>query len=283
MKLNKRFPGKRVLITGGGSGLGQALAMEFAGMGWSVAIAEINDERARETARMVAAAGGKALTLHCDVTRPEDLEKSIGAVRKEWGGLDIMVNNAGVSAGGYMEKISLKDWDWIIDINMKSVIYGCRSVIPLFKEQKSGYILNVASNAGLVCLAEMSSYNVTKAAVISLSETLRMELSPSGIGVTVVCPTFFKTNLMDQFKSTDERQRKLAQGFFDKSHATAQKVARHAVKSMRRGRLYSIVQPDGKFLWWSKRQVPELYSKIAAFIYRKGYFYKYLGVNPDEL
>jgi NADP-dependent 3-hydroxy acid dehydrogenase YdfG len=283
MDLNKRFPKKRVIITGAGSGLGKELALQFAKMQWNIVIAEINDSRARETADQIKNLGAKAITVHCDVTKPADLDKTIEIATKELGGVDIMINNAGVSAGGYMERISLEDWDWIININLKSVIYGCRAVIPLFKKQQSGYIVNVASYAGMVCLPEMGSYNVTKAGIIAISETLRTELSTSGIGVSVVCPAFFKTNLMDQFHSPDERQRKLAQGFFDKAYMSAQKVAQCVVKSISRNRLHIIPQIDGKYLCWSKRHFPWLYFKISAFVYKKGYIYKYLGINPNEV
>jgi NAD(P)-dependent dehydrogenase (short-subunit alcohol dehydrogenase family) len=282
MDLNKRFPGKRVIITGAGSGLGKALALEFAKMQWNVVIAEINDSRAQETAAEIKNLGAKAIIVHCDVTKPTDLDKAVETAKKELGGVDIIVNNAGVSAGGYMEKISLEDWDWIININLKSIIYGCRSVIPLFKKQQSGYIINVASNAGMVCLPEMCSYNMTKAGVIAISDTLRTELSPFGIGVSVVCPSFFKTNLMDQFRSPDLRQRKLAEGFFNKSLMSAEAVARYVIKSISRNRLHIIPQIDGKYLWWSKRHFPWLYFKISAYVYKKGLIYKYLGVNPGE-
>jgi len=283
MDLNKRFPQKRVIITGAGSGLGRALALEFAKMQWNIVIAEINDSRAKETADQVKDLGARAIVVHCDVTKPADLDTTVETAKKELGGVDIIVNNAGVSAGGYMEKISLEDWDWILNINLKSVIYGCRAVIPLFKKQQSGYIINVASYAGLVCLPEMCSYNMTKAGVIAISETLRTELSPLGIGVSVVCPSFIKTNLMDQFRSPEARQRKLAEGFFSKSILSVEAVAQNIIKSVSRNKMHIIPQIDGKFLWWSKRHTPWLYFKCSAFIYKKGYINKVLGVNPDEV
>jgi NAD(P)-dependent dehydrogenase (short-subunit alcohol dehydrogenase family) len=283
MNINKKFPQKRVLITGAGSGLGRALALEFAEMNWNIAIAEINRERGQESAQLVNKAGGNALYIPCDVTMPEDFVTALAMLQQQWGGVDILINNAGITAGGYMEKISLEDWERIITINMKSLIYGCRAVIPEFKKHKSGYIINVASSAGLVCIPECISYNMTKAAVIAMSETLRAELSPDNIGVSVVCPTFFKTNLMDQFTSTDERQRKLAQRFFDKASTSAQVVAQHVIKSIECGRFYIIAQMDGKFMWYMKRQFPEIFLKATCLIYRKGFYYKYLGFKPDEL
>jgi NAD(P)-dependent dehydrogenase (short-subunit alcohol dehydrogenase family) len=282
MDLNKRFPQKRVIITGAGSGIGRALAHEFAKKQWNIIIAEINDTRAKETADQVKNLGGKAIIVHCDVTKPADVDKTIETAIKELGGVDIMINNAGVSAGGYMEKISLEDWNWILDINLKSVIYGCRAVIPLFKKQKSGHIINVASYAGMACLPEMCSYNVAKAGVIALSETIRTELSPLGIGVSVVCPSFIKTNLMDQFRSPDARQRNLAQGFFNKSIMSVEAVARCIIRSASRNKMYILPQIDAKYMWWSKRHTPRLYLKASAFIYKKGLVEKFLGVKSGD-
>jgi short-subunit dehydrogenase len=277
MDLNKKFPGKRVVITGAGSGLGRALALEFAKRNWSVAIAEINDERAKETAEMVKRDGGNPLTIHCDVTKPSDLDNVLKKVLEEWKGVDILINNAGVASAGWFERIPLEKWDWIIGLNTNSIIHGCHSFIPYFKERKSGYIVNVASSAGIASLPEMASYNATKAAAISLTETLRIELSASNIGVSVVCPTFFKTNLMDQFSSPDDRQRKLADTFFGNAKVTSEKVARHTIRSIEKNRFYVITQKDGRNMWRMKRWAPELYFKIFGLIYKTGFFDRHLA------
>lgn len=274
----KRFPEKRVLVTGAGSGFGKALSIDFAKMGWKVAVAEINKERAQETAELVKKNGGDPMIIVLDVTKPKDLDKAAAKVQNIWGGLDILINNAGVAAGGYMEKIPLEKWSWIIDINLKGLIHGCRSFIPMMEKQGGGYIVNVASNAGIASLPEMSSYNITKAGAISLSETLRLELAPWNIGVSVVCPTFFKTNLMDQFSAPDERQVKLCQGFFNKSKCTAEKISKHTIQSIRKNNFYIITQADGKFMWRMKRYFPELYFKVGSFIYKKNVIEKYLGL-----
>ena len=277
MDLNKKFPGKRVVITGAGSGLGKALAMEFAKMNWNIAIAEINDERAKESSEMVRKEGGIPLTIHCDVTKPEDLENVLNVVKKEWKGVDILINNAGVAAAGWFEAIPLEKWDWIIGINLMSIVHGCRTFIRHFKETGTGgYIVNVASNAGIASLPEMVSYNTTKAAVISMSETLRTELSKINVGVSVVCPTFFKTNLMDQFTSPDERQRELANTFFGNAKTTSEKVARHTVESIEKNRFYVITQKDGRNMWRMKRWFPELYFKVMSLFYKTGFYDRHL-------
>jgi NAD(P)-dependent dehydrogenase (short-subunit alcohol dehydrogenase family) len=279
VNLNKRFPKKRIIITGAGSGLGRALALEFAKLKWNIAIAEISKPRGEESVELVKKAGGDAMFIHCDVTKPDDFEKALKVLKQKWGGVDILVNNAGVSAGGFMEKIPIEKWAWIMDLNVNSVIYGCRTFIPHFKENKSGYIINIASNAGISSLPEMSSYNVSKAAVISLSETLRIELKKSNIGVSVVCPTFFRTNLMDQFHSTDERQALLAKRAFELSRTSSEKIAKHIISSIKCTRLYIITQFDGKFSWFMKRHYPEWYYRFLGWFYSKGYLDRLLGVT----
>jgi NAD(P)-dependent dehydrogenase (short-subunit alcohol dehydrogenase family) len=277
MDLNKKFPGKRVVITGAGRGLGRALAIEFAKKNWKIAIAEINDERAKESAEMVKKEGGIPLTIHCDVTKPQDLENVLEVVKKEWKGVDILINNAGVVSAGWFEKIPLEKWDWIIGINLMSIVHGCRTFIRHFKESGTGgYIVNVASNAGIASLPEMVSYNTTKAAAISISETLKVELSRINVGVTVVCPTFFKTNLMDQFTSPDERQRELANTFFGNAKATSEKVARHTIASIEKNRFYVITQKDGRNMWRMKRWFPELYFKVMSLLYKTGFYDRHL-------
>jgi len=277
MNLNKKFPEKRVVITGAGSGLGRALALEFAKRNWKVAIAEIHDERAKESAELVKKEGGIPLTIHCDVTKPEDLENVLKKVVKEWKGVDILINNAGVASAGWFEKIPLEKWDWIIGLNTKSIIHGCRTFIKYFKQTGSGgYIVNVASNAGIASLPEMVSYNATKAATISISETLKIELAKINVGVSVVCPTFFKTNLMDQFSSPDQRQVDLANTFFGNAKATSEKVAYHTIQSIEKNRFYVITQKDGRNMWRMKRLFPELYFKTMGVLYKTGFYEKHL-------
>ncbi|MEW5735648.1 MAG: SDR family oxidoreductase [Thermodesulfobacteriota bacterium] len=263
----KRFEKKRAFITGAGSGLGRALALQFAAKGWKVAIGEINAQRAEESKRLVEEKGGKGLVVICDVTDEKALQAAAETLSREWGGVDVLINNAGVAAAGSIEKIPMDQWEWILNINLKSVILGCKVFVPMMEAQGGGHIVNVASSAGIACLPEMSCYNVTKAAVISLSETLYTELWPKKIGVTVVAPTFFKTNLMDQFRSTDESQREMAQKFFARSLATAEQVAAHVVKSIEKKRLYAIYQPDGKLVWWAKRLAPQMYYRTVGFFY----------------
>lgn len=282
MKL-KKFPEKRVVITGAGSGLGRTLALKFAKMGWRVLIADINMDRANESVKQVNAAGGKGLAVKCDVTQWDQVLNLAKVAESKWGGADIIVNNAGVPGLGFVEKIPLEDWRWIIDINLMGVIHGCKAFLPVFKRQGYGHIVNISSAAGFSSLSEMGPYNVTKAGVISLTETLRMELVKEKINASVVCPSFFKTNLMDQVRYTDESQVVRTDGFFRFSMGTANGVSRHIIRSIKKNRLYVITQPDAKFYWALKRHFPNLYIRMVGFLLSSGILDKILSIGRKKV
>ncbi len=260
----KRFGHGRVFITGSGSGLGRAMARHFSRMGWRVAVSDIDADRAGATHREIADSGGESIAIPCDATDENQLARAADTILSRWGGVDILVNNAGIAAGGYMEKIPPAEWGRIMSVNFMSVVLGCRVFIPVLKRQGAGHIVNIASSAGIVSLPEMASYNASKAAVISLSETLRAELAPHSIGVTVACPTFIRTNLMESFVSTDESQRRSAERFFARSRFTPELFAAHTFNAVRKNRLYAFAQNDGRLAWRCKRFFPEFFYRIIA-------------------
>lgn len=278
----KKFPNKRVVITGAGSGLGRTLAIDFSKRGWRVGVSDILMKRAEETVDMVNAVGGRGMAFQCDVAQWDQVSSMAQAVVSAWEGVDIVVNNAGIVSVGVMEKIPLEDWQWIIGINLMGVIHGCKAFVPIFKKQGAGHIVNIASSAGIASLSEMAPYNVTKAGVISLSETLKMELFGDNIGVTVVCPTFFKTNLMDQARHTDPSQLDRAEALFDKSKTTAEDVSRHIIRCIEKNRLYVLTQIDARLTWKMKRYFPELFFRLMGFLFSRGYIDKFLGVQQEE-
>jgi len=274
-----RFKKKIVVITGAGSGLGRRLALDFSKLGWRVVVSDINLKRAEETVRLMNG-NGQGLVVRCDVTKPEDVQAMADNVLATWGGADILINNAGVPVVGFMEKITLDDWKFEIDVMLMSVVYGCKTFIPIFKKQGWGHIVNVASSAGIVSLPEMSPYNATKAGVIALSETIRVELRGHNIGVTVVCPTFFKSNLLDQFRVTDERQLRMADSFFNRfSFGTAEGISAATLKAIKKNKLYVLPQPDAKLFWFMKRTMPNAFHNAQAFSYARGITDKIMGIK----
>lgn len=219
-------PNNRVLITGGASGLGREIALKFAEEGYRVCIADLNEERAKETLALIESTPGEAFFEQCDVTSPEDWARVAVAMDTSWGGVDYLVNNAGVASGGPFNWLSTEDWKWIMDINFYGVLHGCQAVVPAMIERKSGHIINIASMAGIINPPGMSNYNVSKAAVISLSESLYVELKPHNIKVTCVTPSFFKTNLGESLRTPDKGTAKSLEKLLEHSELTASDIAK---------------------------------------------------------
>lgn len=266
----KRFPNKWVVITGAGSGLGRALSVEFARLGWKIGIVDINDAGSNETLTQVMQAGGTGEVFHADVTDPGAVKAMADHFFAVWGGVDIVVNNAGIAVGGAVGDVPLEQWNSIFDVNFWGMLYGCHEFIPKMKAQGGGHIMNVASAAGLLCLSSMAPYSVTKAAVISLSETLRVETAPYNIGITAACPMFFNTGLLDDMKSTDPWISEVARTAFEVGHS-ADKIAKKLIKAVAKNKLYSVPMFFGKLLWLNKRLTPNLYYNLTAWLNRRGW------------
>jgi NAD(P)-dependent dehydrogenase (short-subunit alcohol dehydrogenase family) len=265
-----KLDGKKAVITGAASGLGRSLATTLAEEGWRIGIVDIDDAGAKETLELVKRAGGSGETFHADVSDPEEVTAFADHFFERWSGVDLLINNAGVAVAGIVGDIPLEDWDWIFGISFWGMLYGCHEFIPRMKAQGKGHIVNVASAAGLISLMDMGPYNTAKAAVISLSETLRMELAPYNIGITVACPVFFKTNLLDDMRYTDEWEREWAQSTFDNARMTSDEVARRIISAAKKDRLYIIPQLSGRFLWLLKRLMPETYYSVFRLLNSAG-------------
>lgn len=186
----------RMMITGAGSGLGREIALRWARDGWRLALADVNEAGLAESLKLVREAGGDGFTQRCDVRDYSQLTALAQSCEEKFGGIDVIVNNAGVASGGFFGELSLEDWDWQIAINLMGVVKGCKAFLPLLERSK-GKIVNIASMAALMQGPAMSNYNVAKAGVVALSESLLVELALVEVGVHVVCPSFFQTNLLD--------------------------------------------------------------------------------------
>jgi len=260
----------RVLITGAGSGLGRACALAFGAKGARVAVTDMRADAVRETVQLLEAAGATALSVVLDVTSEESFATAVTAVTAAWGGIDVLINNAGVATAGTVEESPIKQWDWVFNINVLGCVRGARAVIPAMKAQGGGHIVNVASFAGIANPPAMASYNAAKAAVISLSETLRYEVFPD-IGVSVACPSFFKTDLVNTSKvglAADEKQTapqmmRIVERMMEKASVTAEDVAGEIVDAVVSNRFLVMPHADARSLWRLKRLSPELYFRKA--------------------
>lgn len=248
----------RAVVTGAGSGLGRAFVLELAKRGARVVASDIDLAGVEETARLARERGAEVTVARCDVAESADVEALAETAQRALGGVDLMVNNAGVAVAGEVGAVALEHWRWIVSINLMGVVHGCHVFAPLLKRQRGGHVINVASAAGLVAAPSMAAYNATKFGVVGLSEALYQELRPHGVGVTVLCPTFFPTNILASGRGdADPRMLKLVGKLMAKSKLDANGVARAALEAADAGDLYCVPMADGRAMWALKRLSPE--------------------------
>ncbi len=172
----------------------------------------------------------------------EDWAAARDWVHEHWGGLDVLVNNAGVAGGGRIDVAGMDEWQWITEINLFGVVRGTRTFVPLFKEQRSGHIVNVASLAGLVHPAGMGSYNAVKAGVVAFSETTAHELAEYDVRCSVVCPSYFRTSLVDNMQGTDTAVGQVIGALVADAPLGPEDIAAEVLAGMERGE--ELIIPD---------------------------------------
>jgi NAD(P)-dependent dehydrogenase (short-subunit alcohol dehydrogenase family) len=231
----------RVLVTGAASGLGAALTAAFRARGDEVLATDIGWPAVRNTDASTTDIG-EGPRLRLDVTSDDDWAAALTAVEERWGGLDVLVNNAGVAGGGRIDVCTLDEWRWITEINLFGVVRGIRTFTPLLKAQGSGHVVNVASLAGLVHPPGMASYNAVKAAVVALSETVGHELAPYGVRCSAVCPSYFRTNLTASMRGSDPDVAAKIGAMVEESPISAEDVAAAVLAGMDAGE--DVIVPD---------------------------------------
>jgi NAD(P)-dependent dehydrogenase (short-subunit alcohol dehydrogenase family) len=263
----------RAVVTGAGSGLGRALCVELARRGARVVASDRDLEAARETVAALERGGAEAYAVRCDVSQAAEVEGLAGEAERLLGGVDLIVNNAGVALSGRIGEVSLEDWRWMLSVNLWGVIHGCHAFVPRLRRQGRGHVLNVASAAGLIPGPPLSPYSTAKAAVVGLSETLFAEAASDGVGVTVLCPTFFETNIMRSGRGAEESFQAVAGERMRRSKVQAEDVARAALDGVMRGALYVLPHADGRWAWRLKRLMPARFHamlpRLAASQARK--------------
>jgi len=217
------------VITGGASGLGKAIAIHYSKQGWQVIIADINQQAGNTVVDHINNNDGKALFYCCDIGKPADFQSLAKFTEQTSGQCHLLVNNAGVASAGTLMESNEDEWQRLINLDLMSCVRGSKAFIPLLKASASKSspttIVNIASLAGIAQMPGMITYNVVKAGVIALSESLRSELAKDYIHVAVVCPSFFKTNLTNSMVSSDEVTINRVNKWMEKSELTAESVA----------------------------------------------------------
>ncbi len=250
-----------VLITGGGAGLGAAMARKFADAGWTPIIADLDEARAQAVADEI---GGDALALKMDVTLESDWTRVSEAVVERFGALDVLINNAGVAVGGTLEETSIDDWRWVMDIDLMGVVIGCKTFAPMMRERGSGHIINVASFAGFAAAPGINAYGTAKAGVIAMSEMLRAELAETGVEVSVLCPAFVKTRLTETMRAPDEGYQRRVERWMEKSGVSAEDVAQVVLDAVDKPRFMLLTHGNTRWLHRMRRWLPETYFGLVV-------------------
>jgi NAD(P)-dependent dehydrogenase (short-subunit alcohol dehydrogenase family) len=243
------------VVTGAASGLGRAFCLELARRGGRVVASDVDEAGARETVAMLH--DNEAHAFRCDVSKRAEVEALAAFAEERFGAVDLLVNNAGVAVSGDIGTIPEADWQWIVGVNLWGPIHGCEVFVPGMKRRGRGHVINVASLAGLANATRMGPYNVTKAGLIALSETLHGELRGTGVGVSVLCPSFFPTNIMHNSRGGSDREHTLVSKLMARSPLSAEDVARIALDGAIRGQLHILPHTEARWLWRLRRLAPQ--------------------------
>lgn len=260
LHLSQTYPQRRAFVTGAASGLGKAFCMALAADGWTLGMADFDREGLQHAAQAVEEAGGKALPFFLDVSDRSDYQQVAEHFLSETDGIDLLINNAGVGDGGAFHRYSLDHWDWMVGINQMGVVHGCFFFVPVFRRQKSGHIINISSAAAYANGPNMSAYNATKAAVRSLSETLRYELFPHKVKVSVVMPTFFKTNILKHARG-GEAAVNFAKKMLERSSLQVDEVAGEILAKAGKGKFNIILPRRARMGYLLKRLLPGYFAR----------------------
>lgn len=232
--MSNNIAGKVVVITGASSGLGEATARLLSAEGASVVLGARRADRIRSLAEELSSRGGKALAVPTDVTDAGQVKALVDAAVQAYGRIDVIINNAGLMPQSLLENLKIDEWDRMIDVNIKGVLYGIAAALPYMKEQKAGHIINVSSVAGHKVRPGSSVYAATKFAVRALSEGLRQEVKPYDIRTTVISPGAVATELPGTI--TDPATAERIKQFYEEVAIPADSFARAV--------MYAMSQPD---------------------------------------
>ncbi len=264
----KDLKNKVALVTGAATGVGEATSIAFAREGCDLVLAtRKNAEGLQATAEKIRAMGRKALTVMADVSKRDDVEKLCQAAIKEFGRVDILMNNAGVGLTCELKDMSQEDWEWIMGVNFWGTVYTLHYLLPHMIERKSGHIVNVSSGAGLMGLPAAGAYTASKFALVGLTEVLRTELERFGIGVTAVCPSVIRTNIFDSMPVKGFKK-EVAQppAIFRK---TPESAAKQIIRAVKWNQAVLVITANARILYYIKRVSPTLSRKVAGSIFKE--------------
>ena len=195
----QEFSGKVAVVTGAASGIGRATATRFAEQGMKVVMADIEEKSLEEAVKSLGNSGHEVIGVPTDVSSWDAIQALADKTMSEFGAVHVVHNNAGVVVSGPIDQLSIADWEWVLGVDLWSVIYGIKAFLPLIKQSGEGHIINTASTAGLQATGSIGPYNVAKFGVVAVTETLRVELEAdnSPVSASVLCPGAINTQIVN--------------------------------------------------------------------------------------
>ena len=265
----KTFNQRVVVITGAASGIGRSLAVQLAGMGARLAVADTNVEGMVETQQLAENAGARCTTHKLDVADREGFESFAREVVCEHGEVHVVFNNAGVTMVDSVENQSYEDFDWLMNINFWGVVHGTRAFLPYLKQVDEAHIVNVSSVFGILAMPLQSAYNSSKFAVRGFTEALKMELAGSHIQVSCVHPGGIKTGIARDARMNEKTMgistEQMKTEFDAKAGTTAEQAAKIIIRGVLKNKRRIIVGTDAKIMSLVTRFFPGSYEKILGF------------------
>jgi NAD(P)-dependent dehydrogenase (short-subunit alcohol dehydrogenase family) len=262
--------GKTALVTGAGSGIGQATALALARRGAKLALCDVNEAGLAETEAKARVLGTEVLARRVDVSKRDEMRTFSDTVHHWVESVDLLMNNAGVGLGARFLDSTLEDWDWIVGINLMGVIHGCHFFLPpMVRRGSGGHVVNVSSAAGFFATPQLAAYCTTKFGVLGLTEALREELAPHRIGVTAVCPGLINTpitrsSVLRGPEATPEARERMVK-IYERRNYGPERVAENVLRAVQRNRTVAPITPEAWAMYFLKRLSP----RLAWFIARK--------------
>lgn len=259
----------KVLITGAASGLGKALALRYAKAGAEICVVDLNQQEGEAVVSLIEELGGSAFFASGDITEQKDVDDLVSTVKERWGGLDVLINNAGVATAGLLAFENIESWQWVMNVNLLGHVRMTKAFVPLIENsvESNKSVINIASQAGLTVAPGMGSYSASKAAMVSFSETLYLELVHDNIHVSVVCPAFFDTNLNKSLRSDQPGMDQVVNKLIKDSGVGADEIAEKVFNGVMAKEFMIITHETGRDEVAKKQAMPidDYLSEVAQY------------------
>jgi len=271
------FLAKTVVITGAGSGIGRELAFQLAKKGAFVAVSDINEKNVRDTEEQIKASGGKAVAAVLDVSDRTAVYRYADQVQNEFGRVDVVINNAGVTVSERIDELSYDDFEWVMNINFWGVVYGTKAFLPYLKQAKEAYVVNISSLFGLVSFPTQGSYNASKFAVRGFTEALRYELEDTSVMPICVHPGGIDTNIVSNARfhqgdngSSDHQA--AIRDFSRLAKTTPKEAANCIIDGLMHKNKRVLIGHDAKLFDLMQRLMPSRYDRFVSFLLKQTFF-----------